>query len=73
MPKLVFRGVLLAGGGAEHLHGGAIGVWAPKGLAVGVMSMEVGGREPRGAVADLKVGGGQPRETMLKLKLFKGY
>jgi hypothetical protein len=51
----VFRGVLSAGGGAQRLHGGAIGIWAPKGSLAGVADLVVGGREPRGAVTDLEV------------------
>jgi hypothetical protein len=68
----VSRGVLPAGGGAERLRGGVIGVWAPKGSSAGVMDLVVGSGEPRWAVTDLKVGGGEPRGTVLKPKLFKG-
>jgi hypothetical protein len=73
IPKLVFRGVLLVGGGAEHLHGGAISIWAPKGLSVGVTELKGDSRGPRGTVVDLEVGGGKPRGTVLKPKLFKGH
>jgi hypothetical protein len=59
MPKLVFQVVLLVGGGVGHLCSMGIGIWEPKGLAVGVMGLELGGGEPRG--------------TMLKPKLFKGH
>jgi hypothetical protein len=72
-PKLVFRGVLSAGGGVEGLRGGAIGVWPPKGSSAGVANLGVGGGEPRGAVVGLEVGGGEPRGTVLKPKLFKGH
>jgi hypothetical protein len=72
MPKLVFRRVLFAGLGAERLCGGAIGVWALKGLAAGVTGVEVGGGEPRGAVVGLEVGRVEPRGTVLKPKVFKG-
>jgi hypothetical protein len=72
MTKLVFRGLLSAGGGAEHLRGEAIGVWAPKGSSAGVTDLKMGGGEPGGTVADLEVGGGEPTGTVLKPKLFKG-
>jgi hypothetical protein len=73
MPKLVVRGVLSAGGGAEYLRSGAIGVWTPKGSLAGVADVMVDGREPGGTVTDLEVGGGEPSRTVLKLKLFKGH
>jgi hypothetical protein len=47
---LVFQGMLLAGGGVEHLRSGAICVWALKGLSVGVMDLVLGSGEPRGAI-----------------------
>jgi hypothetical protein len=73
MPKLVFRGLLSAGGGAERLHdGGAIGGWAPKGTSVGVAELKRDGGEPRGTVVDLEGGGREPRETVLKPRFFKG-
>jgi hypothetical protein len=72
-PKLVFRGVLSVGGGAECLRGGAIGVWAPKGSSAGVTDLKGDGGEPGWTVADLEVGGGEPRGTVLKPKLFKGH
>jgi hypothetical protein len=72
MPKLVFRGVLLVGGGAERLRGGAISVWATKGSSAGVADLKMGGGEPGGTIPDLEVGGGEPRGTVLKPKLFKG-
>jgi hypothetical protein len=73
MPKLVFRGLLSAGGRAERLRdGGAIGVWAPKGTSVGVAELKGDGGEPGGTVADLEGGGGEPRETVLKPKFCKG-
>jgi hypothetical protein len=70
--KLVFRVVLSAGGGAGHLRGAAIGVWAPKGSSAGVADLKMGGGEPGGTVMDLEVGGGEPKGTVLKPKLFKG-
>jgi hypothetical protein len=73
MPKLVFRVVLSAGGGAYRLRGVAIGVWAPKGSSAGVAGLEVHGGEPIGTVTGLEVGGGEPRGTVLKPKLFKGH
>jgi hypothetical protein len=73
MPKLVFRVGLSVGGGAEHLHSAAIGVWVPKGSAVGVVGLEVGSGEPIGTIVGLEVGGSEPRGTVLKPKLFKGY
>jgi hypothetical protein len=72
MPKLVFRGVLSVGGGAERLRGGAISVWAPKGSSAGVADLKGDGVGPRGTVADLEVGGSEPKGTVLKPKLFKG-
>jgi hypothetical protein len=72
-PKLVFHGLLSAGGGAERLHdGGAIGVWVAKGTSVGVVELKGNGGEPGGTVADLEGGGGEPRETVLKPKFFRG-
>jgi hypothetical protein len=55
MSKLVFRVVLLAGGGAGYLCSADIGVWELKGSAIGVMGLEVGGREPRGTMLKLKL------------------
>jgi hypothetical protein len=72
MSKLVFRGVLSAGGGAERLRGGAIGVWAPKGSSAGVVDLKGDSGGPGGTVVDLEVGGGEPKGTVLKPKLFKG-
>jgi hypothetical protein len=69
----VFRVVLSAGGGAEHLRGAAIGVGAPKGSAAGVADLEAGGGEPGGTVTGLEVGGGEARGSVLKPKLFKGH
>jgi hypothetical protein len=72
-PKLVFCGLLSAGGGAERLHGGgAIGVWAPKGMSAGIAGLKGDGAEPGGTVADLEEGGGEPMETVLKPKLLRG-
>jgi hypothetical protein len=74
MPKLVFRGVLLAGGGAECLRsGGAIGTWAPKGMSAGIAGLKGDGREPRATVRDLEEGGGEPIETVLKPKFLRGH
>jgi hypothetical protein len=72
-PKLVFRGVFSAGGGAESLRGGAIGVWAPKGSSAGVADLKGDDGEPGGTVTDLEVGGSEPRGTVLKPKVFKGH
>jgi hypothetical protein len=73
MPKLVFRGLLLAGGGAERLRdGGAISVWAPKGTSVEVAELKGDGREPGRTVTDLEEGGGEPRLTVLNPKFCKG-
>jgi hypothetical protein len=73
MPKLVFHGLLSAGGGAECLHGGvAIGVWAPKGTLVGITGLKGDGGEPGGTMADLEEGGREPMETVLKPKCFRG-
>jgi hypothetical protein len=73
MPKLVFRRVLSARGGAERLcGGGANGVWALKGMSAGIVGLKGGGGEPRGTVADLEEGGGEPIETVLKQKFLRG-
>jgi hypothetical protein len=72
-PKLVFHGVLSAGGGAERLcGGGAIGVWAPKGMSAGIAGLKGDSGEPRGTVTDLEEGGGEPIETVLKPKFLRG-
>jgi hypothetical protein len=72
-PKLLFRGLLSAGGGAERLRGGgAIGVWAPKSMSAGVVELKGDGGEPGGTVADLEEGGGEPMETVLKPKFLRG-
>jgi hypothetical protein len=71
MPKLVFRGLLLAGRVAEHLCGGAIGVCTPKGLLAGVVELKGASGEPGGTVTDLEEGGREPRETVLKAKFCK--
>jgi hypothetical protein len=72
-PKLVFRAVLSAGGGAERLRGGgAIGTWAPKGMLAGIAGLKGDGGEPGGTVADLEEGGGEPIETVLKPKFLRG-
>jgi hypothetical protein len=74
MPKLVFLGVLSAGGGAEHLRsGGAVSIWAPKGMSAGIAGLKGDGREPGGTVADLEEGGSKPIETMLKPKFLRGH
>jgi hypothetical protein len=73
MPKLVFRGLLSAGWGVEHLCGRAIGVWVPKGLSAGVTELKGDGGEPGGTVPDLEEGGREPRGTVLKPKFFKGH
>jgi hypothetical protein len=73
MPKLVFGGLLLAGGGAEYLCSwGAIGVWAPKGTSVGIAALKGDSREPRGTITDMEEGGREPMETVLKPKVFRG-
>jgi hypothetical protein len=73
-PKLVFRGLLSAGGRAECLcDGGAIGVWAPKGISAGIAGLKGDGGEPRGTVADLEEGGGEPMEIVLKPKFLRGH
>jgi hypothetical protein len=72
-PKLVFCGLLSAGGGAERLRDrGAMGVWAPKGTSVGIAALKGDGGEPVGTVADLEEGGGEPMETVLKPKFLRG-
>jgi hypothetical protein len=63
----------LVGGGAEHLCGGAISIWVPKGSSAGVTDLKMASGGPRGTVVDLEVGGGEPRGTVLKPKLFKGH
>jgi hypothetical protein len=73
MPKLVVRGLLLAGRGAESLSGRAIGVWVPMGSSARVTELKGCGREPGGTVTDLEGGGREPRETMLKPKFCKGH
>jgi hypothetical protein len=71
-PKLVFRGLLSAGGGAERLlGGGAIGVWAPKGMSARIAGLKGDGGEPGGTVADLEAGVGEPMETVLKPKFLR--
>jgi hypothetical protein len=73
-PKLVFHGVLSAGGGAERLRGrGAIGVRAPKGMSAGIAGLMGDGREPGGTVADLEEAGGKPIETVLKPTSLRGH
>jgi hypothetical protein len=73
-PKLVFRGLSSAGGGAEPLHnGGAISVWAPNGMSVGVAELKGDGGEPGGTVTDRDGEGGEPRETVLKPKFCNGH
>jgi hypothetical protein len=73
-PKLVFRGVLSAGGGAERLRGGgASGVWAPKGMSAGIAWLKGDGGEPGGTVADLEEGGGEPMGIVLKPKFLRGH
>jgi hypothetical protein len=68
---LVFRGLISAGGGAERLRdGGAIGVWAPKGISAGIAGLTGDGGEPGGTVADLEEGGGEPIEIVLKPKFW---
>jgi hypothetical protein len=72
MPKLVFQGLLSAGGGAEYLCSrGAISVLVLKGSLVGVTELQGDGREHRGTVTDLEGGGRESKETVLKPKFCK--
>jgi hypothetical protein len=74
MAKLVFHVVLLAGGGAERLcSGGAISIWAPKGMSAGITGLKGDGGEPRGTVMDLEEGGREPIEAVLKLRFLRGH
>jgi hypothetical protein len=73
MPKLVVHGLLSPRGGAEHLHSGAISIWAPKSMLAGIVGLKVDGGEPGGTVADLEEGGREPMETVLKTKFCKGH
>jgi hypothetical protein len=73
IPKLVVHGLLSAGGGVEYLHsGGAISIWAPKGILAGIAGLKGDSMEPRGTVIDLEEGGREPMETVLKPKFLRG-
>jgi hypothetical protein len=73
-PKLLFCGLLLAAGGAEYFcNGGAIAVWAPKGMSAGIMGLKGDSGQPRGTITDLEEGGSEPIETMLKPKFLRGH
>jgi hypothetical protein len=72
--KVGISWVVIGRRGAECLYNrGAISIWVPKGMSVGVTELKGDGWEPGGTVVDLEGGGREPRETMLKLKFCKGY